>query len=96
MNIQQMMKQAKKIQEQMEQAKEALSQKEFLVKKQGITVTVLGNHHIKDINIDAALLDPDDKEIVQDIIILAINEANDLINEAYKLLESSNKPGAMF
>ncbi len=96
MNIQQMMKQAKKMQEKITKSKMELSQKEFVIKKQGVNVTILGNRKIKAINLDDALIDPDDKELLQDIIILAINEANELIDAAEDLLEQPSNSGVMF
>lgn len=95
MNIQEMMKQAKKMQEKIEKAKKELEIKEFVIKKHGIELTMLGNYQLKNLEFDENLLDPDDKEILQDLIVLAINEATSLIKEAHELIEPQ-KNRAMF
>ena len=89
MNMQQMMAQAQKMQRELRKAQAALAEKEFVVSKGGaVTVTVLGNKEIKSIQIDADAFDADNKEMVEEMIALAINEAmaqideeNDAINE---------------
>ena len=76
MNMQQMMIQAQKMQRELKKAQAELAQKEFVVSKGGaVTVTVLGSKEIKSINIDKDAFNPDDKEMIEDMIALAINEA---------------------
>ena len=76
MNMQQMMAQAQKMQRELKKAQAELAQKEFVVSKGGaVTVTVLGNKEIKSVSIDADAFDADNKEMVEDMIALAINEA---------------------
>ena len=76
MNMQQMMIQAQKMQRELKKAQAELAQKEFVVSKGGaVTVTVLGSKEIKAINIDKDAFNPDDKEMIEDMIALAINEA---------------------
>lgn len=93
MNIQAMMKQAKKMQEEVEKKKEQLSKQEFTVEKQGVTVIIYGSGEIKSININEALIDPDDKELLEDLMIIAINEAITLVKEAEEELMPSPTPG---
>jgi len=89
MNMQQMMAQAQKMQRELRKAQAELAQKEFVVTKGGaVTVTVLGSKEIKSISIDADAFDADNKEMIEDMIALAINEAlgqieaeNEAINE---------------
>lgn len=89
MNMQQMMAQAQKMQRELRKAQAELAQKEFVVTKGGaVTVTVLGSKEIKSINIDSDAFDADNKEMIEDMIALAINEAlgqieaeNEAINE---------------
>ena len=89
MNMQQMMAQAQKMQRELRKAQAELAQKEFVVTKGGaVTVTVLGSKEIKSISIDADAFDVDNKEMIEDMIALAINEAlgqieaeNEAINE---------------
>ena len=82
MNMQQMMAQAQKMQRELRKAQAELAQKEFVVSKGGaVTVTVLGNKEIKSVNIDADAFDADNKEMVEEMIAMAINEAIDQINK---------------
>ena len=76
MNMQQMMTQAQKMQRELKKAMAELAAKEFKVAKGGaVTVTVLGSKEIKAIDIDKDAFDPDNKEMVEEMIALAINEA---------------------
>ena len=80
MNMQQMMAQAQKMQRELKKAQAELAQKEFVVTKGGaVTVTVLGNKEIKSVEIDKDAFDPDNKEMIEEMIALAINEALDQI-----------------
>ena len=82
MNMQQMMAQAQKMQRELKKAQAALAEKEFVVSKGGaVTVTVYGNKQIKSVNVDADAFDADNKEMVEEMIALAINEAMDQIDE---------------
>ena len=82
MNMQQMMAQAQKMQRELKKAMAALAEKEFVVSKGGaVTVTVLGNKEVKAIEIDKDSFDEDNREMVQDMIALAINEAIAQIDE---------------
>ena len=82
MNMQQMMAQAQKMQRELKKAMAALAEKEFVVSKGGaVTVTVLGNKEIKSIEIDKDAFDEDNREMIQDMIALAINEAIAQIEE---------------
>ena len=80
--MQQMMAQAQKMQRELKKAMAALAEKEFVVSKGGaVTVTVLGNKEVKAIEIDKDAFDEDNREMVQDMIALAINEAIAQIDE---------------
>lgn len=82
MNINAMMAQAKKMQAEMEKAQAEIAKKEFVVEKQGVSVKIGGDLKIKSININEALVDPEDKDILEDLMIIAINEAIELVEEA--------------
>ena len=83
MNMQQMMAQAQRMQRELRKAQAELAQKEFKVAKGGaVTVIVLGNKEIKSIDIDNDAFDPENKEMIQDMIALAINELFEQINVA--------------
>ena len=76
MNMQQMRAQAQKMQRELRKAQAELAQKEFVVSKGGaVTVTVLGSKEIKSVSIDKDSLDVDNKEMLEDLIVIAINEA---------------------
>ena len=76
MNMQQMIIQAQKMQREMKKKQAELEQKEFTISKGGaVTVVVMGNKTIKSIDIDKDAMDPDNKEMVEELIALAINEA---------------------
>ncbi len=82
MNMQQMMAQAQKMQRELKKAQAELAAKEFVVSKGGaVTVTVYGSKQVKSVNIDKDAFDADNKEMVEDMIALAINEALEQINE---------------
>lgn len=82
MNMQAMLMQAQKIQRELQKARAELASKEFVVEKGGaVKVTVLGNKTVKEVGIDDNAL-KEDKEMVQDMIVLAINEAQEQIKAA--------------
>ena len=82
MNMQAMLMQAQKLQRELQKAKVELAAKEFVIEKGGaVKVTVLGNKSVKSIVIDDNAL-KEDKEMVQDMIVLAINEAHEQIKTA--------------
>ena len=96
MNMQQMMAQAQRMQRELKKAQAELAQKEFVVTKGGaVTVTVLGSKEIKSINIDKDAFDPDNKEMIEDMIALAINEAIQKIDEESEAINEriTGQPG---
>ena len=76
-NMNNLMKQAQKMQRQMEESQKALEEKEFVAKAGGgaIEVTVTGKNEIKSVKIDPEVVDPDDVEMLEDLIMAAVNEA---------------------
>ena len=96
MNMQQMMAQAQKMQRELKKAMAALAEKEFVVSKGGaVTVTVLGNKEVKAIEIDKDAFDEDNREMIQDMIALAINEAIGQIEEEAEAINEriTGQPG---
>ena len=80
MNMQQMMIQAQKMQRELKKAMDELAKQEFSVSKGGaVTVKMLGDGSIQSIEIDDDAFDKENKEMVQDLIIMAINELNEKI-----------------
>lgn len=89
MNMQQMMIQAQKMQRELNKALDELHKKEFSVSKNGIiTVTMLGNKEIKSISIDEDAFDKDSKDMVEEILALAINELITKIDEEEEAINS--------
>src|SRR3712207_3497462 len=76
-NMQNLMKQAQKMQRQMEQAQADLEEKDFTATAGGgaVRVIVSGARQIKNIEIDKDVVDPEDVEMLQDLILAAVNEA---------------------
>ena len=77
MNMQQMMKQARKMQEQLAQAEERLAQTEVSSSAGGgmVKVTATGDQHITSIKIDPEAVDPNEVEMLEDMILAAVNDA---------------------
>lgn len=76
-NMQQMMKQVKKMQEEMQKAQEALKEKVVEGSAGGGAVVVKANGHkqIIDIAIKPEVIDPEDAEMLQDLVLTAVNDA---------------------
>ncbi len=76
-NMNQMIKQAQKMQEDMATLQADLEAREYTSTSGGgaVTVTVDGKHLVKSIKIDPSIIDPDDAEMIEDLVTVAINEA---------------------
>ena len=76
-NMSNLMKQAQKMQQKMAEQQEALEEKEYTAKAGGgaVEVTVSGKRELTKVTIDPDAVDPDDVEMLQDMIIAAANEA---------------------
>lgn len=89
MNMQALMQQAQKMQREMEKAQKDLEAKEFEIVSAGggIKVTITGSKVVKNIEIDEDIIDPEEKEMLQDMIVVAINEAiNKVLSEEQKIV----------
>ena len=77
MNMQQMMKQARKMQEQLAAAEDNLKTQTVDTRAGGgmVKVTMTGDMKIGSIKIDPDAFDPEDVEMLQDMIMAAVNEA---------------------
>ena len=88
MNMQQMIAQAQKMQRELRKAKEALYEKEFTSSKGGlVSVVMMGNKEIKSINIDKDALEPDNKEMIEEMIASCVNELIEKIEDEEAELE---------
>lgn len=82
-NMNQMMKQVKKMQEQMAQAQEELAEKMVEGSSGGGVVTVKANGHkkIMEITISPEAVDPEDVDMLQDLVLAAVNDAMNKADE---------------
>ena len=75
MNLQQMMMQAQRIKRELDKAIKELHSQEFTVTKNGaVTIKMLGDKTVTAIEIDEDAFDKDNREMVQELIVLGINE----------------------
>nr|WP_072537471.1 YbaB/EbfC family nucleoid-associated protein [Anaerococcus mediterraneensis] len=101
-NMNNMMKQVKKMQADMEKAQQEIEEKEFTSSAGGgvVEATINGKKEVVAIKIDPDVVDPEDVEMLQDLIMVAVNEAisqADKFNEEKmgKLTGGINIPGLM-
>ena len=83
MNLQQMMKQAQQMQEKMAQEMDEM-RVEASAGGGVVNVTMKGDHEILSLRVDPELVKEGDVEMLQDMILAAVNEANRKVNEAMK------------
>lgn len=98
MNLNSLMKEAKKMQADLEKNQSELAEKEFDASVGGgaVTVKVSGSKVIKELNIKPKVLDPDDVEMLQDLIVTCVNEAMRKVDEAQTAaMGKYNIPGLM-
>ena len=98
MNLNQLMKEAKKMQADMEKSQEELVSKEFEASAGGgaINVKVSGSKEIKEIKIQKDVVDPDDVEMLEDLILTCVNEALRKVDSAQAAqMGKYNIPGLM-
>ena len=76
-NMQQLMRQAQKMQQQLTEAQEALDSREYEASSGGgvVTCKVSGKRELLSLTIKPEAVDPDDVEMLQDLIMAAVNEA---------------------
>ena len=98
MNLNSLMKEAKKMQADMEKSQTELASKEFTATAGGgaVKVVVTGNKQVKEINIQKDVVDPDDVEMLQDLILTCINDAlSQVDSEQARQMGKYNIPGLM-
>ena len=98
MNINQLMKEAKKMQADVEKAGEELAVKEFDATAGGgaVSVKVTGAKVIKELTIKKEVVDPEDVEMLQDLILTCVNEALRKVDSASAAqMGKYNIPGLM-
>lgn len=98
MNIGNLMKEAKKMQADMAKSQEELAQKEFEATAGGgaVMVKVSGDKIVKEVKLQKEVVDPDDVEMLQDLVLTCVNEALRKVDEAQAAqLGKYNIPGLM-
>ncbi|MCH5257292.1 MAG: YbaB/EbfC family nucleoid-associated protein [Lachnospiraceae bacterium] len=83
-NMNNLMKQAQRMQRQMEESQKELEEKEFTAKAGGgaVEVTVSGKKEITKVKLSQEVVDPDDVEMLEDLVMAAANEALRMAEEA--------------
>lgn len=99
-DMQKQIKQMQAMQREMEEAQAGLGEKEVTTTAGGgaVEVTVNGNKEVTSLKIDKDVIDPEDAEMLQDLIIAAVNEAmrqiDDIVeDEMGKITGGLNVPG---
>ena len=93
MNMQAMMKQAQQLQQKMLKTQEEINNTEFEGKASLVTVIMMGNKELKSVKINSEGIEKDDIEALEDMIMIAINDAMNQINKVTeeKMGEKINK-----
>lgn len=98
MNINQLMKEAKKMQADLEKNQQELAEKEFEASAGGnaVSVKVNGQKQILDLKLQKEVVDPEDVEMLQDLIVTCINQAFKQVDDAQAAsMGKFNIPGIM-
>ncbi len=95
MNMNMLMQQAQKMQKEMEKAKKELEEKIFEIKSAGggIVIVIKGSKEVLSIQVDDELIDKDEKEMLQDMIVVAMNEAIKKVTEEEEKILSKQASG---
>lgn len=83
-NMSNLMKQAQRMQRQMEESQKELETKEFTAKSGGgaVEVTVTGKREVTRVKLSEEVVDPEDVEMLEDLVMAATNEALRMAEEA--------------
>ena len=98
MNLNQLMKEAKKMQADLEKNQQELAEKEFEASAGGnaVSVKVNGQKQILDLKLQKEVVDPEDVEMLQDLIVTCINQAFKQVDDAQAAsMGKFNIPGIM-
>lgn len=82
-NLQQMLKQAQKMQQQVAEAQAELAEAEVTGTAGGglVTVTMSGAGEVKAVKIDPKAVDPDDVETLEDLVVAAMHNASEAVRD---------------
>ena len=95
MNMQAMLKQAQALQKDMLKVKDEIDSTEFVGESSLVKITVKGNKEAVKVEINASEFDPSDLEMLEDMIVVALNDANKKIDKLTeeKMGKFGNIPG---
>ena len=94
MNMQNLIKKKKKMQKDIEKSQKELEGKEYVGKSQVVTASMSGSNKLVSIKIDIDSLSDDDRELLEDMILVAVNDAIDKMEKDKE--EKFGKYGQMF
>jgi len=94
MNMQSLMMQAKKMKKDIENSQKELENKEYTGKSQVVSATISGANKLLSVKIDMDELSIDDKEMLEDMILVAVNDAISQMEKDKE--EKFGKYGQMF
>ncbi len=102
-NMNNLMRQAQKMQKQMEELQTEMENKVYEITSGGgaVKVTITGKKELTGLVIDPSAVDPEDVEMLQDLILSAVNEAmrtaeEDMNNQMGKITGGMSLPGGLF
>lgn len=83
MDFSKLMQEANKMQRQMQQAQKELEETLFEVESSGgtIKISIYGNYHVEKIDLDEDLIKDADKEMLEDMLLVAMNDALETVTE---------------
>lgn len=80
-NLNKLLKQAQKMQEQIQREMETMEVQES-VGGGMVTLTMNGQKHVLKVSVDPSLLAPSEKEMLEDLLVAAVNQASERVDEA--------------
>ena len=75
MNMQAMLRQAQKMQKDMQKTQEEINKTEFVGKSELVSVKMMGDRNVTELKIDGDELEKDDIEVLEDMVLIAVNDA---------------------
>ena len=75
MNMQAMLRQAQKMQKDMQKTQEEINNTDFTGKSELVSVKMMGDRIVKEVKISSEELEKDDIEVLEDMILIAVNDA---------------------
>ena len=86
MDINKLMQQAQQMQKQLEDVSNSINEQEFTAEASNglVKITINGEYKILDLDIDSSIIVAEDKEMLQDLIVIAFNNAKEKVDESKK------------